>query len=253
MKGSIIIGLKILIFSVFLQVSCTSTSTSVPTTTFNKAAPNCSPATSVSRDEVIAIAETYRTWQWIPTTSNSFHGFDQKGIRVDTPDHQFKPDNGIRPGWWKPGQTNVGIPYKWGGFDSPQSFSEKIKSGKYAGDIYTQQKRQQLNDAVSDETCGVDCSGFVSRCWRLAQPYSTRTLPNICTALPSWDDLKKGDIVNKSNDHVLIFEHWLDESKTRFMAYETGCPPTWKVLRHPIQVNYVKGLGYLPYRYNNIH
>ena len=58
--------------------------------------------------------------------------------------------------------------------------------------------------------------------------------------------------MNKHNAHALLFVRFLDAEKTRFLAYETGSPPTWKVLKHSIQVAYVKGLGYLPYRYRNI-
>lgn len=239
---------------IFNACQTTPTGSETPSETVNNPEPpNCTPAEQVSRDEVIAIAEAYRTWQWQPSKENAFHGNDSNGIRVDTPDHQFKPSGGIRPGWWQPEKINIGIPYQWGGFDTPQSFSESIAQGKYAGDVYTSAKRQQLNDAVSTQACGVDCSGFVSRCWRLKRAYSTRELPTICAQLASWDELKKGDIVNKHNDHVLIFEHWIDtDKKNKFMAYETGCPPTWKVLRHPIDVSYVKGLGYSPHRYRNI-
>ena len=38
--------------------------------------------------------------------------------------------------------------------------------------------------AVSRFAAGVDCSGFVSRCWRLDRPFSTRELPALCKKKP---------------------------------------------------------------------
>ncbi|MEM7012508.1 MAG: hypothetical protein AAF585_13610 [Verrucomicrobiota bacterium] len=212
-----------------------------------------SPANHVGRQESIAIAESYRIHRWQPTPRNAFHGADRRGIRVDTPDIRFRPTDGMtRPGWWRPNRPNVGIPYQWGGFDTPQSFDAALRRGAYAGDIYTEAKRAALDDAVSQEACGIDCSGFISRCWRLDRSYSTRELPGLCDELESFDELLPGDIVNKHNDHVLLFVDWINERRTHFMAYETGSPPTWKVLRHPIEVAYVEGLGYRPFRYKRI-
>lgn len=232
----------------FLPSCETTTSTASPRQLLDYSA-----APTVSPDEALAIAESYRVHRWRASKSNAFHGYDAAGIRVDTPDVRFRPTDGVtRPGWWRPGSGNVGIPYQWGGFDTPASFDASLAGGEFAGDIYTELKRARLDDAVSEEACGIDCSGFISRCWRLDRSYSTRELPGLCDPLASYDDLSPGDLVNKVNDHALLFVEWLDDAKTSFMAYETGSPPTWKVLRHPIQVAYVRGLGYLPYRYKNI-
>ncbi len=211
-----------------------------------------SPAPSVSASEALQIAESYRVHQWTPTRSNVFHGLDPDKVAVNTPDVSLKEDLSARPGWWKVNQTNYGIPYQWGGFDTPDSFDQKIKSGYYAGDVYTKAKRSQLYSAVSSYACGVDCSGFVSRCWRLPRAYSTRELPSISEPLSSFQELEAGDIVNKRNVHVLLFEAFLDKEKKHFMAYETGAPPSWRVLRHVISVEHVKSQGYTPYRYHHM-
>ncbi len=214
------------------------------------------PAASVTRAEALRIAESYRTHRWRATDSSAFHGDDSDGIRVDTPDHLFAPfpesDPNSRPGWWVPGRTNVGIPYQWGGFDTPASFDQSIASGKFAGDIYTEHKRALLDDAVSAQACGIDCSGFISRCWRLDRSYSTRELANLCVELDDFSELRAGDLVNKENVHALLFVEFVDAAKTKFIAYETGSPPTWKVLRHPISVRYVEALDYRPYRYRGM-
>lgn len=61
-----------------------------------------------------------------------------------------------------------------------------------AGDMGTPEKQAAGDAAVSRFAAGVDCSGFVSRCWRLDRPFSTRELPALCTRLPSWEDLPDG-------------------------------------------------------------
>lgn len=213
---------------------------------------DCSPAPTVSRTEALAIARTYLVHEWLPSAANVRHGDDSNGIRVDTPDIGFKPGNGIRPGWWLPGKPNSGVPYQWGGFDTPGEFDTKVASGFAAGDVYTPEKRAGLESVVSTEACGIDCSGFISRCWRLPRTYSTRELPSLCVPLADISLMEPGDILNKTNEHVLLFAGWADAAKSRYFAYETGSPPTWKVLYHPIPVAYTAELGYLPFRYQGI-
>ena len=205
-------------------------------------------ADGVTRRDAVETAESYRGFVWVPAQRNVFHGFDKKGVRVDTPDNAFHPPN-TRPGWWVPDVPNYGMPYKWGGFDTPETFTQGLSAGKYAGDIYTPAKRQALDHAVSQTAVGIDCSGLVSRCWRLKRSYSTRELPALCTALASYDALQPGDILNTTNQHVLLFQGWKDATHQRLLAYETGAPPTWKVLLDDIPVTLLHSQGYRPNRY----
>ena len=55
---------------------------------------------------------------------------------------------------------NSRVGYKWGGFNTLSQYIDGLKSNKFAGDIHT--------DGVSSAAVGVDCSGFVSRCWQLS-------------------------------------------------------------------------------------
>jgi len=209
------------------------------------------PAATVKRSDTLLIAETYLRHRWKAEPRHRQHGPDARGIQVDTPDIGFKPA-GISPGWWRTGAMNVGVPYCWGGFDTPASFDAGLKAGKWAGDIYTSQKRALLDDAVSQQTAGIDCSGFISRCWRLDHSYSTREIPSICEPLAQWEDLQPGDALNVVNAHVLLFAGFQDRSKKEVLVYETGCPPIWKVMRHPISIAWLKSLGYTPWRYKGI-
>lgn len=205
----------------------------------------------VTRAECIAIAEAYLKHEWVGSEANQFHGLDSDSIRVDTPDISFRPP-GIIPGWWASGLTNRGIPYQWGGFSSLEEFDKGIADGKYAGDIFTPQKRTLLDDAVSRHAVGIDCSGFVSKCWKLPRSFSTRELPSLCVPLASWDELQSGDILNTHNNHVLIFDRWINPQRTLFASYDTGSPPTWKVQHHGLKRAQITAMGYLPWRYRNM-
>lgn len=86
---------------------------------------------------------------------------------------------------------------------------------------------------------------------RIAESYRTHRWR--ATDANDFSELRAGDLVNKENVHALLFVEFVDAVKTKFIAYETGSPPTWKVLRHPISVRYVEELGYRPYRYRGMH
>jgi hypothetical protein len=203
---------------------------------------------TVTRQQALDRAESYRTHRWLPSQRNVLHGADAKGVWVDTPDASYYAEV---PGWWQPGVEAEGVPYQWGGFSTLAEFDAGVRAGFAAGDVYTQAKRIELDDAVSSQAVGIDCSGFISRCWRLERSYSTRELPSLCDAI-SWRQLKPGDILNTHNAHCLLFAGWADARREELIAYETGCPPTWKVLRHNINVQWLKGLGYKAYRYRGM-
>ena len=139
----------------------------------------------VSRTQALKIAETYVLHQYNCSNSNlaanNVTALD--GDVVQT------------PGWLVIG-ANARIPYMWGGFSSLAQFDAGLTNGKYAGDINTA--------GVSSYAVGVDCSGFVSRCWQLSYHSSTSDMPNITTQYSSWDDLKPGDAIHKVG-HVRLF------------------------------------------------
>ncbi len=202
----------------------------------------------ISRDEVMEIAEAYLTHEWKPSKKNIFHGLDKDGVRVDTPDIDA-PLESVRPGWWIPDRINVGLPYMWGGFCSIEEFDKGIREGKYAGDIYSQYKRNSLGRARSKYAVGVDCSGFVSRCWKLPYHYSTRRLSQIAYSLPDVNEMKAGDILNKFNAHVFLFKEFKDEEKTIVTVYHAT---DHKVKQEPFLVRELIKEGFKPYRYKNI-
>ena len=91
---------------------------------------------------------------------------------------------------------NARVGYKWGGFNTIEQYDSGLENGKFAADIHTA--------GVSAQAVGVDCSGFVSRCWQLNYHSATSMMPNITTEYSSWDQLKPGDAIHKFG-HVRLF------------------------------------------------
>lgn len=208
---------------------------------------SCSPP--VTRSQAIATAYRYTQVEWMPEGRHVRHGPDAQGIVVHTPD-QTVVDHGDRRGWWQPGVPAKSMPYQWGGFDTPESFLEKIAAGKKAGDIADEAKRKLGDAGTSAESCGIDCSGFVSRCWNLKRPYSTRELHQICDPLPDWQDLRPGDIL-LNDRHVMLFVKWKVPGK-QIAAYEAGPFPVWRVSARELDRDQLKKLGYAPWRYRKM-
>ena len=209
------------------------------------------PSGSVKRQDAIAIADTYVRHRWRPTVANVFHGRDEKGIRVDTPDALHNAGNGAG-GWWHPDKVNTGLPYKWGGFDTPEQFDAALKRGFGAGDVYSEEKRALDDDAVSNLCAGIDCSGFISRCWRLSAPFSTHEIAKICDPLPDFDDLRPGDAVNKEGEHIFLFAGVAENRPGHFIVYDVGCPPHWRAARHITPIEWLRKNDYRPWRYRGI-
>ncbi|WP_193214765.1 hypothetical protein [Luteolibacter marinus] len=207
------------------------------------------PAKTVRRQDAIAIAYTYSRLEWTPDQRHVQHGRDENGVLVHTPDASLSR-HGFSNGWWKAGTVSRGMPYQWGGFDTPHEFVASIGRGEYAGDISTAEKRRLGDAATSKQACGIDCSGFVSRCWRLSRPCSTRELPAICDKLDQWADLKPGDILLNDRHVVLFAKH--SSSRHSVLVYEAGPFPVWRVNAAEIPVAHLKQRGYQPWRYRGI-
>ncbi len=202
--------------------------------------------------ESMAIAREYATHSWRPFAGNILHGKDKTGVLVNTPDAGHEPQQ-PRKGWWIPGAVNEGVPYKWGGFDSPSSFDAAVSNGFAAGDVSSPAKRKADNAAVSNHAAGVDCSGFVSRCLKLPKVHDTGMLPSICDVLPSAADLRPGDVLNIPRRHVVLCAGWSNPEKTWIYYYETGGGPQyWKPGLKQAPLDKMLALGYTPLRYRGM-
>lgn len=237
-------------------------------------------AFAITRDEIMSIAEAYKNHQWMPTEDNICHKITKaKGCcvkwnkegkciewvdcRIDTPDidcKTFITRDGIRvcnpPGWWQFNQTNIGLPYQWGGCSSVNEvslktikgfgdFDEGIKNKDCSGDVYCYGGRES-------GAAGVDCSGFVSRSWNLNTKYSTSSLPKISKELDKYEDLKRGDIVNKYANHVMLFKEFDQKDSDKLWVYESSAND-WKVDNRNYKIKGdLQDKKCLPYTYLNL-
>ncbi len=208
---------------------------------FTSCAPKYKP------EDAIRIGLAYTELHWHPEARHIRHGNDSTGIPVHTPDTTLGAHTGDKRGWWKPGVPAKGMAYKWGGFDTPESFLQGLAEGKKAGDVANTYKIRADDAAVSRESVGIDCSGFVSRCWGLTKPVSTRDLPSICHPV-TWDELRIGDIILKEG-HVLMFAA---RQGGYIIGLEAGPIPTWRARRCAILISYLRKEGYSPWRDRNM-
>ncbi|HPN29667.1 MAG TPA: carboxypeptidase-like regulatory domain-containing protein [bacterium] len=187
-------------------------------------------ASNVTRSEALVIAEAYRDLQWTAISSNISDG------EVPVGGHIIKT-----PAWITLG-AKTSVPYKWGGFTSIETYLTQVAAGKYAGSCYTS------DVSWGDDYCvGVDCSGFVSRCWRRSSKEGTSTLPNISAQLSGFDNMQTGDIVNYAGSHVRMF-HKKEENGTYSFIEAMGT--YWRVMSRNYSASDLS--NYLPRRYNNI-
>jgi hypothetical protein len=206
-------------------------------------------AQTVTRAEALKIGESFLEHRWQASARNVKHGKDSAGVDVQTPDRdggQCRPSGEC----WVPDAENVGVAYKWGGNDSPQTFTAGVRAGKAAGDVYTDAKRKGGGKAVSGDAVGIDCSGFICRCWKLTTRHSTESLPSICDKLSSPAELKPGDIMNGAGAHVLLFAKWINPEKTQALFYEAS--PFSKTVSSERDVNQMTSVGFKPLRYRQI-
>lgn len=131
--------------------------------------------------DALTVADNYVQLYWDCAPENITNGivYDDQGYPVRTPD------------WVTVGEKQH-VPYKWGGFEDIEMYLYGIDILKYAGDNYTSKC------CGSDAAVGVDCSGFVSRCWNLPKHYSTSMMDDALTKpYMNWSDLEPADAVHK--------------------------------------------------------
>jgi Secretion system C-terminal sorting domain len=186
------------------------------------------PLAISSRTTALRLAETY-----------ALHTYTCTSADILPTDHAGPDGDIVRTPSWLVAGINARIPYMWGGFSTLAQFDAGLKSGKYAGDINTA--------GVSLYAVGVDCSGFVSRCWQMSSHYSTSMMPSITTQYASWDSLKPGDGILKSG-HVRLFVE--RTSNGGFRVVESSAR-IWDVSYWTYTLSDLQSV-YTPRRYNNM-
>ncbi len=180
--------------------------------------------------DALSVAQNYSQLYWNCTSANLTNGivYDDQGYPVRTPD-------------WVTAGENQHVPYKWGGFENIEMFEYGLQILKYAGDNYTSKC------CGSDAAVGVDCSGFVSRCWNLPKHYSTSMMDDALTKpYMNWSDLQPADAVHKvghvrlmvkqnGNGSLTVCEasgkDWKVSYRTYYYADLSGYTPRYYVNR----------------------
>lgn len=186
------------------------------------------PRLAISRNNALKIADSYISFKYVCKTQN----LAPNGITAPDGDVVKTPGYLIK-GW------NAKIPYMWGGFSTLADFYSGITySNFYAGDIHT--------SGVTSYAVGVDCSGYVSRCWQLSYHASTAYMPNITTQLSDWTKIKPGDAVLKSG-HVRLYVNRAQNGALR-IAESSG--RDWAVSYWSYSLSDLS--SYTPNRYNSM-
>jgi hypothetical protein len=182
---------------------------------------------TVTRDEVIQRAKTYINISgWAPANDT-----------VRFPEMSGNPK--FTSCFRKDGQDkakkvcttyNV-VPYVFGGFDDVSKFLSRIQrndtapggwdrtTGRVTKFFAIPRKGKSPKYIAKRRLAGIDCSGYVSKCWKLRRKRGTVEIPDYFLEINK-SNLKKGDVLNKKG-HVVIFEKWTGKAETSAYVYES--------------------------------
>ena len=190
-------------------------------------------------------ANQYCTLDWTPISSNVATSCTWVGGSgyIKTPITSY-------------GYTETGVPYKWGGYTSWRNFESLASQGKYTGNRVTTSSTCGGNAYSSDAdtyVVGVDCSGYVSRCWEVAHK-TTSSIPNICTSQglvtsASSSAFQNMDALNKSGNHVMLYR--AHNGSNQVIVFESSAND-WKTSGRTYNISYFSGyyiqrLNYMKY------
>jgi hypothetical protein len=177
----------------------------------------------ISRSEMILLASQLANVSWTATKES------QKADCLASPTYSgptYTSD-------YKAGETVLGLPYDWGGMDSPETFMNKLKAGKSGAGSHKRHECEKCGHC----TMGTDCSGLVSFCWRLGRHYGTAEISTVAIGLSTgrfnvFSDLKPGDALNSPGNHIVLFVKY--DSNGYPVVYESSGAAKRVVLQsHP--------------------
>ncbi len=216
---------------------------------------------SIMRSQIMDRAYKYERIQWLaediqnlPTDWNSTADNPVNDINYgDCNDY----DGITIPGWieWGTsyGEYNTSMPYKWGGFTHYNDWNDLV------GRLYERPSHKRIpgdlsssgSVSVSDEcVIGIDCSGLVSRTWNLTTKRGTSNIDN-CSEEIEFDELQKGDILNRVDHHVMIFKSYDNtQREEEYTVIHSEGRNHGRVIEERKSRNYVS--DYTPRRYDNV-
>lgn len=136
--------------------------------------------------------------------------------------------------------TYTCMPYCWGKFDNQSLFATKLGWAYRVGNVST---------TYTESTCGLDCSGYVSRCWELGEHHYTGALYNVADEIEYYE-LLRGDALN-SADHVMLFDG-INTSNGSYIFYECTTTNHYDRVAHTSRTLESISNIYTPIRYDNV-
>jgi len=113
-------------------------------------------------------------------------------------------------------------------------------------------KNVPYNQGATYDGYREDCSGYVSMAWVLGGPgLTTFTLPTVSHPITK-ADLKAGDVLLDTQEHVVLFGGWTSAAQTEYTAYEETKPGEGTVTRATPYPYWYNTAAFKPYRYNNL-
>ncbi|ADQ07498.1 hypothetical protein Calhy_1784 [Caldicellulosiruptor hydrothermalis 108] len=155
---------------------------------------------SLTRDQIMSVAYQYNNHKWYCSKQN------------------YDGSKAANPNWWQRPSFITSyntyyyqVPYCWGGAHSLSEFDQKINEGYAAGNVHTK------DHYYVGGTAGVDCSGFVSKCWGIYDRWSTYDIMKYRSQI-NYNALQKGDVLCNS-DHVMLF--YKKDADNNYIVYES--------------------------------
>ena len=175
-------------------------------------------ASALPRSEVMARAKSFAYHPWSFTSANASASCSSSYASVHVPGDY------------------IGLPYDWGGYMTLFEFDQGITAGLGAGSY--------PDDGVLSCTVGLDCSGFVSKCWDIGHN-TTSSIPSIAPTI-AVGQMLPGDVFNEAGYHVALYSHKLGN----------GEPVMYEALGYNVHINATEGWshvnGYIPRRHPSL-
>lgn len=170
----------------------------------------------LKRQDIMNIARRYESHSWTATQDNAFH---KNGVL--TPNREHFTTWRAWKGWGI--GNNAQVPYQWNGWSALEDedlalvadydgnfFDQQLNNNYAAGDCNTD---FIYRDQDGHGTCGVDCSGLVSRAWRTGSKYGSWGLFNETRPI-LFKDLRDGDLLYRPG-HVMLFAGFATPEKDK--------------------------------------
>jgi hypothetical protein len=160
-----------------------------------------------SRADFVKTMDAYRDHIWTLTDDNRRNPCEAEivpGIAMSCP-HPARfvwPPREARQPYPNPMK---GLPYDWGGADSITGFDRKLARGFAAGNIGD----TFWADGATRVTAGVDCSGLLSRVWKLGQHVPTADINGVTSPVADINDMRIGDAFLKAGSPVMLHREQL--------------------------------------------